>query len=437
MLTTIFYNLAMNVIEVMCCKILFETFCEKRKRKNDWSGNLLIILLIFICFLYSNMPWMKAHLLVKMLVGITATATVMWGYFQTDIRKAFIITILFYGLITVADFIVYIMVYSFFLNDDFIRENYLLEGLLIVAFGKIFDFIIILFIKKNFGHKSVGVMTDAEWIRLMIFPVFTIVTLTAMVMNFRELDNTAQENVLVTIALGMVAMNIMVYYLINDIINRETQLREKTVTETRMKNELAMYRSISDNYETQRRRSHEFKNQIMCIESLMQNGEYEKLEQYVKNISHAISVDKNTINSNNVIVNAILNTKYTEAIEKGIVFTFMVNDLSNIRISDEDIVVILSNLLNNAIEACEKCTGRKIIKLKFVKEKQIILSVKNTCAQKLVFEDGEIVTTKKLNREEHGIGVKNIKNTVEKYGGEYSIKNENNEFSFSICFPMG
>ena len=38
---------------------------------------------------------------------------------------------------------------------------------------------------------------------------------------------------------------------------------------------------------------------------------------------------------------------------------------------DEDIVVILSNLLNNAIEACEKCSGKKFMKMKLVKEKDL------------------------------------------------------------------
>ena len=64
---------------------------------------------------------------------------------------------------------------------------------------------------------------------------------------------------------------------------------------------------------------------------------------------------------NHVIVNAILNTKYQESEDKGIVFVVKINDLSHAKIQDEDMVIILSNLLNNAIEACQSCTD-KIIK---------------------------------------------------------------------------
>ena len=147
--------------------------------------------------------------------------------------------------------------------------------------------------------------------------------------------------------------------------------------------------------------------------------------------------EKNVINTNHVIINAILNTKYQEAISKNIVFVFKVNDLSKIVIDDEDMVVILANLLNNAIEACEKCEEKKTIKLKFViEENLIVLSVKNTCSNLIIYSGNEIKTSKKDEPEMHGIGIKNIIQIVEKYNGEYVIKNENNEFSFSIIIPL-
>lgn len=62
-------------------------------------------------------------------------------------------------------------------------------------------------------------------------------------------------------------------------------------------------------------------------------------------------------------------SRYIEETNKGIAFVVKINDLSNIGITDEDIVVILSNLLNNAIEACEQCES-KMIKLKFAQQEE-------------------------------------------------------------------
>lgn len=99
-------------------------------------------------------------------------------------------------------------------------------------------------------------------------------------------------------------------------------------------------------------------------------------------------------------------------------------------------VTILSNLLNNAIEACEACEDKKVIKFKFVKENDlIIISVKNTFHYDIVYENGEIQSTKTSNVEEHGVGIKNIIKTIEKYDGSYVIEDKDKEFYFSIIIP--
>jgi sensor histidine kinase regulating citrate/malate metabolism len=141
------------------------------------------------------------------------------------------------------------------------------------------------------------------------------------------------------------------------------------------------------------------------------------------------------IDTNNVIVNAILNSKYQEASEKGIVFVVKVNDLSDVKIEDEDIVLILSNLLNNAIEASEKC-DEAVIKLKFVKENnQIVISVTNTMSTAPSVNGNMFVTSKTEDADMHGIGIENIKEAVEKYGGSYVIKHDRGSFRFAILIP--
>ena len=161
------------------------------------------------------------------------------------------------------------------------------------------------------------------------------------------------------------------------------------------------------------------------------------MEEYVRKVSGHLSTELDYIKTNNVIVDAILNSKYREILDKNIVFIFKINDLAEINICDEDIVVILSNMLNNAIEACEKCLDRKVIKMKFVKEKDnIIISVRNTYDGELIIKDGEIQTSKRHETDEHGIGIKNIIDIIEKYQGSYAIKNDKNEFYFSIIIPQ-
>ena len=241
---------------------------------------------------------------------------------------------------------------------------------------------------------------------------------------------------LAVIAFGMVGMNIVVFYLINDIVEREMKMHENKVFQIQAKNQLEMYRSISENFDNQKRKTHEYKNQISCIESLLDKKQYSKLEEYVKKIYGSLNNEPDAINTNNVIVNAILNTKYQEAEAKGIVFVFKVNDLSELQMKDEDVVTILANLLNNAIEACEACEDKKVIKFKFFKEDdKIIIAVKNTFNYDVIYENGEIKSTKTSSLDEHGVGIKNVLKSIEKYGGSYVIEDKNKEFFFSIIIP--
>lgn len=266
--------------------------------------------------------------------------------------------------------------------------------------------------------------------------VFTIAAISAMLSVFKYVQTVEQANLLAVIAFGMVGMNIVVFYLINDIVEREMKMHENKVFQIQAKNQLEMYRSISENFDNQKRKTHEYKNQISCIESLLDKKQYSKLEEYVKKIYGSLNNEPDAINTNNVIVNAILNTKYLEAEAKGIVFVFRVNDLSELKIEDEDVVTILANLLNNAIEACETCEDKKAIKFKFVKEDDmIIIAVKNSFNYDVVYENGEIKSTKTSSVDEHGVGIKNVLKIIEKYGGAYVIEDKNKEFFFSIIIP--
>lgn len=116
---------------------------------------------------------------------------------------------------------------------------------------------------------------------------------------------------------------------------------------------------------------------------------------------------------------------------------FQLQNLSENQIKDTDIVTILSNLIDNAIETCEKCNGQKMIKVKIKLNdaKDTIISVKNSVPKGYKFDKNHIVTNK-INKRIHGYGIKNIINIVEKNEGHYNIECSDNEFCFSIIIPQ-
>lgn len=426
-------NVLMILFEVFCCKIFYEIFGKVRYK--DWINAVQLILLIGS--VYGVARGLENIFVLKQIAIILLFAAFMFWHMKISIKKSLILAVLYQGLLLIVDYIAFLIYSSgLFSNGESTGLQYMLENVLVVLLGKVLLYFSVLIIKKKFGEKSTEMLADSEWLKFLFFPIFTIAIIVAMFSGFGYTETTEQIYFLFIIAFGMAGMNILEFYLINDIIEREIKLHENEIFQIQVKNQTEMYRSISENFDGQKRKTHEYKNQIVCIESLLGNRKYQELEKYVKEIYGHLDKELDAINTNNVIVNAILNTKYQEADAKGIVFVFRVNDLSQIRIKDEDVVTILSNLLNNAIEACEKCDDKKVIKLKFVNEDEmIIIAVKNTFNHPICYENGEIKSSKISRAEEHGIGIKNIIKTIEKYNGSYIIEDNKNEFYFSIIIP--
>ena len=128
-----------------------------------------------------------------------------------------------------------------------------------------------------------------------------------------------------------------------------------------------------------------------------------------------------------------LNDKYNEAKEIGAVIALQIGDLSAVCMEELDIILLLSNLFNNAIEALKECENEKILRIKLeLKRGEFLISVQNS------FEgdrkkNGEIyTTTKKKDAELHGYGMKNIQDIVKKYDGIFQYKVYEDQLIFMI-----
>jgi len=410
--------------------LLFHFFADKRNKLNIFAVVVLGCLYSVLSFVFVDWFYLKAAAIV------VVTAVFMLLLFQIGFPKSLVLSTFCYGVQLAVDYVMLVIIgkMALFIAG---RQLYLSNQ---IAFGVGFMgsrailLGIILWTGKKLGRKRHDVFTEREWWCLFAISFITIFFIASLVVKNDLLYATDLSSSYIYIAMGIVVINSIVCYLVYSIMEREVQLREHAVFCEKVKSETAMYHSISENLEKQRKRTHEFKNQIAAIRGLAADKQYQKLNAYLEKIDNALlSVD--AIDTNHVIVNAILNTKYREAGHKGIVFVLKVNDLSKLKMAEEDIVVILSNILNNALEAAGVCKD-KIVKLKFVLEgEQAVISVKNSMVTKPIVENGEFQTTKTGDIEEHGIGIRNVVETVKKYGGKYVIDYDEGNFQITILIP--
>lgn len=96
-------------------------------------------------------------------------------------------------------------------------------------------------------------------------------------------------------------------------------------------------------------------------------------------------------------------------------------------------ISVLKSLILYAIESSEQCEYKEI-KLKIQSGEDFVLSIQNTSPQKAMLSKGKYISSKQ-DKEEHGIGITNIIEVIEKYDGIFHIKNEAKQFLFSIIIP--
>lgn len=436
---TYIYGIAYTVCYVILCKMFMETFANKRKILRRYKGILLLLGLVAGVVISSY--FLQEHMFFKIMLNTMIVSSAMWLYFEQGIIRVVILVFLYQGLGVAVDYIsitVVTVLGKLIVGLEPERLSYFVVEIFIGVFSQILLFYTILIIQRRFTKDDTEMLTEIEWARFTVLPFFTIISIIAILAGFDITNaNGSQRMILLCLAFGIFGMNVFIFYLIHDILKRESRRREDSLLRERAEHETDMFRQIADNYDKQRQREHEYKNQISAISALMKEQKTEELEKYLAKFDKEITNNRfNQFNTNHTLVNAILDTKYQEAKEKGITFIILkISDLSQLWIEDEDIVVILYNLLDNAIEACNKCED-KLIKLKFAIEKEsLVISVINTYSEIPIVVNGEYQTSKE-DAYMHGIGIKNVKSVVDKYDGSYVIDDCDNVFRFIIMIPQ-
>lgn len=419
------------VLEIICCKIFFDTFCKQHSviRYNQYFYFFMLSIADFIIVLLFSDSFILKELFV-----ILVTSIVMKFYTGKSVKRNIVLAIIYQGILLINDYITIIMKSVFFPEIDFTLA---VTGVMFLLLNKIILFLTVIIIKKIFCKKEFEVLQDADWLKFLFFPLFTICMITAMISNGIE-DMTVHGNDLfLVISVGLVGINIVVFYLLNDIVFKEKQIREKQLFELETKNQLQLYETLSQNIDKQRKLSHEYQNQINLIQELCQKGLINELKKYLDEINGEISHDVDCIETNHPIINTIINQKYYEATCKEILFLCKINDMNKINMKNKDIALLLSNVLNNAMEACEKIKKEKYIKFKLILENdKLFLSVKNSYNGKLTRKDDQLETSKEKDSESHGYGLKNVIKVVKDYNGDYAIRTTDTEFYISICIPQ-
>jgi len=196
-------------------------------------------------------------------------------------------------------------------------------------------------------------------------------------------------------------------------------------------------------YGSIRRVRHEMKNHMANIKGLAETGQYGEIDEYVRRMDASMQALEYKYATGNAVTDVIINDKWRRAEKAGIRFEADFRYGGDIPVFD--LGIILDNLLDNAIEACEKLEpGKGFIHLNLKQKKQfLLLTVENSFDGTVSMREGKSLpdTTKQNVRPEivteHGIGLENVRDMAERYYGGVNIKVKKDVFHITVMLQQG
>lgn len=220
-------------------------------------------------------------------------------------------------------------------------------------------------------------------------------------------------------------------------------LRKKYQTESRLKDEYLeitreYVRVVRDNAKETRKVRHDLQAHIISLKYYMEHGEYQKAEQYLSALQkHTMQAVRGVVTVNHEIVDAML----LEAQFKGEAYqiTWEIEGIlpAGLPIGDYDLCTIFSNLLANSVEACAKLSdGKRYIHLEIRQwENHLVIELTNPIQEHMILEQLGSVTSKRDARN-HGYGIVNVREAVERNHGELFFENQDGVFTTRILFQL-
>lgn len=412
-------------IEMFLAVIFYNTLFNKSRRENLWKYTIIILIcsIIFERFKEINPLIVLILDLILMILCI--------AYVDKKDRYLTLIEILICVIVTfVIGNISSIVLYSF---TSKIRE--LMSVLLgIVSIGYIFIILLLRYIIRKYDIDFEKSLEDNIYISNISMNLFMVFMIFKLVYDSGKFSNLIIIQINIFILIN-VFINIIFYrYLRTSIIkNKNTEVKNT-------------YNPILDKMiDNIRANEHEYKNHINIIYSLVQISKSieeakEKTNKYMGQLG-STSLLNAIVQLDNTVVKAVLYSKLMECEKLGIEFEFSITaDMGESGLDDTEITVILSNLLNNAIEATKNLEkDKKRVRLAVFKEEgeedieiEVVNKVDSTSKEfknkmKKIFDKG--VSTKGIGR---GYGLYNVRKIVKKYNGLIESKIEGEDFYISI-----
>lgn len=425
-------NYLSDIIEILatmtevfvCICFALTILCKKIDFKDNIikivCGTLVYTIIIALCNTIQTVSNYITFLTVLLLWVINLVIT------KKDYISCFIVSTIFVIFQAVIEMII-ICTVSVITNDPNyifnIITTYEIARIVLIFVVKTIIIVLYLLIKNILLKINIAVLKKPSFIAVTVIGL--IITLKMMSIIISNEMTELKIGVSILFIAFIITMTLIVY-LFDKLLKEQIEAEEQNFLI--IKNDLleSNLKNINKLYEENSKTFHEFKHHINALAVMLKNNQFEKMKKYFAEINITNNHNAEFLTGNEIL-DIVLNVENTELKNKGIKFNVIADIPKKLGISDSDLCSILLNIIDNAIEACEKENDKSISLTIKSKGNMLIISSSNYCSINPI--NNKFVTSKTGN---HGWGIKVIKDIVEKYEGTLEHNFDNNMYTIDI-----
>lgn len=297
-------------------------------------------------------------------------------------------------------------------------------ALSVLAIAAAAAFIVYRYVRKPFG---ICAGSDTQNRLLIIIPAAAIALMIFINFNSMSSAMTLIISLIIAAAFFVIASRLFYY---------SARAAEADANEKRLSESLELQRKnfeqLSQNVDAGRLYRHDMRHHLKVLSGMAQQNNSVEILEYIGNLNKNDELCAPEMLCKNPAVNAVVSEYMNRAKNIGCRAEHKIFIPEELPFELPDVCIILSNALDNALNACEKCPeDKRYVDLlaDFEDERKLKISVRNSCAD-IVRLDGDGLPIVAARNDGHGIGLCGVKKTVEKYNGFICCSYENGEFLF-------
>ncbi|MEG1311014.1 MAG: GHKL domain-containing protein [Romboutsia sp.] len=281
------------------------------------------------------------------------------------------------------------------------------------------------------NRRKISNLTFMQSISFMIIPTFSLIYMFTL-LSYMQIYSGIEEIILFIINVIMIfIVNIYVTYTFENISKNNILQNEVNLYQQQSKLQYKYYDNLERKYQDSRKLAHDIRNHLNTIEELYKINDTESAKLYTYDIHKMLNELNQKYYTSNRVLNIILNDKFYMVKEEDINIECRIGDVDLDFIRDIDITTIFANLLDNAIEATKDKGYIRLDVNKF--NELLVINISNSITTKPIYKNKKFKSTKENHQ---GLGIENIKKSLEKYDGTMLIDFDEKEFKVNIIISI-